>query len=131
VQNDPDDISKDSDNQPESFTDATDTYLNALHSVDVRLKRQIFGLNEAGIVSMEKESPTRSEGPDTDGTRAAKEKVVLDVGWLNSRSGKVGRDMEAELWAKSRTFLKSLKTANSNDHTGEENLASRDGSMGG
>lgn len=29
----------------------------------------------------------------------------LDIGWLNSRSGRVGRDMEAELWRKSREFL--------------------------
>ena len=32
----------------------------------------------------------------------------LDIGWLNSRSGKVGRDNEAELWKKARTFLEGI-----------------------
>lgn len=32
----------------------------------------------------------------------------LDIGWLNSRSGKVGRDNEAELWAKARKFLEGV-----------------------
>ena len=32
----------------------------------------------------------------------------LDIGWLNSRSGKVGRDNEAELWRKARGFLEDV-----------------------
>ena len=39
----------------------------------------------------------------------------LDIGWLNSRSGKVGRDNEAELWMKARTFLEDV-----NEHWGED-----------
>jgi hypothetical protein len=31
------------------------------------------------------------------------------VGWLNSRSGKVGRDMEAELWSKAKSFLETVE----------------------
>jgi hypothetical protein len=38
----------------------------------------------------------------------------LDIGWLNSRSGRVGRDMEAELWEKARTFLEGLERGKSN-----------------
>lgn len=33
----------------------------------------------------------------------------LDIGWLNSRSGKVGRDNEAELWRKARSFLENVE----------------------
>ena len=33
----------------------------------------------------------------------------LDIGWLNSRSGKVGRDNEAELWGKAREFLEGVR----------------------
>jgi len=94
---------------PQSFTDATNTYLKALHSVDVRLKRQIYGLHEAGIITMAKEPPSRSDGQNPDTSRVAGDNVALDVGWLNSRSGKVGRDMEAELWVKARTFLETLE----------------------
>jgi hypothetical protein len=99
----------------QSFTDATNTYLEGLHSVDVRLKRQIYGLQEAGIITMAKESPSRSDGQNPDTSRVAGDNVALDVGWLNSRSGKVGRDMEAELWAKARTFLEALETKKKND----------------
>jgi hypothetical protein len=93
-----------------SFSDATNTYLEGLHSVDIRLKRQIYGLQEAGIIAMAKDSLSISEGQNPDTSRVVGESVALDVGWLNSRSGKVGRDMEAELWAKARTFLEALET---------------------
>lgn len=95
--------------RPQSFTEATNTYLEGLHSVDVRLKRQIYGLQEAGIIAMAKESPSRSDGQNLETSRVAVENVALDVGWLNSRSGKVGRDMEAELWAKARAFMEALE----------------------
>ena len=52
----------------------------------------------------------------------------LDIGWLNSRSGKVGRDNEAELWAKARTFLEDV-----NENWGLEGKADSDSDqdMGG
>jgi hypothetical protein len=116
---------------PQSFTDATNTYLEGLHSVDVRLKRQIYGLHEAGIIAMAKESPSRSDGQNPDTSRVAGDNVALDVGWLNSRSGKVGRDMEAELWAKARTFLETLeaKKKNGRGH-GESESGVEDQDMG-
>lgn len=33
---------------------------------------------------------------------------ILDIGWLNTRSNKVGRDMEAELWEKAKVFLEDM-----------------------
>jgi len=33
----------------------------------------------------------------------------LDIGWLNSRSGRVERDMEGELWEKAKKFLEGEK----------------------
>lgn len=33
----------------------------------------------------------------------------MDIGFLNTRSGRVGRDMEAELWEKARSFLEDLE----------------------
>jgi len=38
----------------------------------------------------------------------------LDVGWLNTRSGHVGREMEAELWEKARIFLDELEGEDKN-----------------
>ena len=41
--------------------------------------------------------------PDGDGRIGG-----LEVGWLNSRSNKVERDMEAELWGQAETFLRRM-----------------------
>lgn len=40
----------------------------------------------------------------------------LDIGWLNSRSGIVDRNMEAELWVKARKFLEDLKEGKGRGH---------------
>lgn len=81
-----------------------DSFLTTLHSVDVRLKRQIWGLEEAGIISL-KESRSSEISLEPNGVGDIGN---LDVGWLNSRSSKVDRDMEAELWAKMRTAIGRL-----------------------
>ena len=64
-------------------------------------------------MGLEKES-SKSSGQNLEKVREARDRITLDVGWLNSRSGKVGRDMEAELWAKARAFLEGLEAKNSN-----------------
>lgn len=99
-------------------------FLSTLHSVDVRLKRQIWGLEEAGVITLK----SAREGPDGGGSAAGSGagggggstvktnlepdgvgKVGgLDVGWLNASSSKVERDMEAELWTGMRKHLESL-----------------------
>lgn len=96
----------------DAFTNATDLYLNSLHSVDVRMKRQANGLAESGIMAMDRPDDVDTGGPS--GFSAAeqarsKDKVGLDVGWLNSRSGKVGRDMDAELWSQAQALMDKRK----------------------
>lgn len=67
-----------------------------------------MGLEEANIIIEKK----RREAPETGGS--GKEQDLengtgkLDIGWLNTRSAKVGRDNEAELWAKARKFLENV-----------------------
>lgn len=87
-------------------------FLTTLHAVDVRLKRQIFGLEEAGILTLEDARPR-----DKDAGGAQKPALEpnglgmmgnLDVGWLNSRGNQNERDMEAELWTKARKTLESV-----------------------
>ncbi|QSZ30618.1 hypothetical protein DSL72_000175 [Monilinia vaccinii-corymbosi] len=116
-----------------AFEDASNLYLKTLQSIDVRLRRQILGLEEADIIPADKaKSKNKSKGPaEVVETRrlAVPGNMVgnkiddvsmeggmgnLDIGFLNSRSGRVGRDMEAELWAKSRKFLEDLDTGNYN-----------------
>jgi len=108
----------------EDFQNTSNEYLKTLQSVDVRLKRQVYGLEEAGIIPAENTKPKNKDGPELVGGMAmggkGKEEVSvgdggmgkLDIGWLNSRSGRVGRAMEAELWEKARGFLEGIEGAN-------------------
>ncbi|EFQ26080.1 mediator complex protein [Colletotrichum graminicola] len=117
--------------QKQTFQSSMDALLSTLHAVDVHMKRQIMGLEEAGIVKLRSgggggagDGGSGGGGDKTAGGRQVvmneDAKVVaraslepngvgtignLDVGWLNSRNNKVERDMEAELWAKMRDFL--------------------------
>lgn len=93
--------------QKEAFRAATDSFLTTLHSIDVRMKRHIMALEEAGIVDLSpkkkvaiNEKPAPSLKPDGVGNVGG-----MDVGWLNSRSSKVERDKERELWENTRKFL--------------------------
>ncbi|KUI71431.1 hypothetical protein VM1G_06722 [Cytospora mali] len=107
--------------QTQAFRDAMNKFLSTLHSVDALLKRQILGLDEAGIISLPnqenkdnvKDRPTKEDdniGPpklalEPNGLGKVGD---LDVGWLNSRSNQVEREMEAELWTRARKHLESL-----------------------
>lgn len=116
--------------QKTAFTSAASEYFSLLSSIDVQLRRQIYALEEADIISAEaptKESQTSSVlpaafaalggGPSSTlssqlssekGTTSASGMGNLDVGWLNSRNDAVGKEMEAELWAKARDFVETL-----------------------
>lgn len=87
-----------------AFKEAMEGFMTTLLSVDVRLKRQIWGLEEAGLISLKESKPSGvSLEPNGVGDIGS-----LDVGWLNSRSNKVDRDMEAELWSIMRTTVERL-----------------------
>lgn len=107
------------DHQIEVFQNSMNDFLRTLRTVNVGMKRQIWGLEEAGIVSLDTNetqsadaegSKTAGAGnrnmplqPDGDGRIGG-----LDVGWLNSRSNKVESDMEADLWNEAESFLRRL-----------------------
>lgn len=99
---DPDAI--DTEAQVSAFRDAMDGFLTTLHSVDVRLKRQIWALEEDGIISL-KEAKATGSSLEPNGVGDIGK---LDVGYLNSRSSKVDRDMESELWQRLRTSLENM-----------------------
>lgn len=134
----------------EAFTEATNAYLQSLQSIDVRLRRQIYGLEEANIIPPEKLRPiatNKSEvsampigyrGPpqgrkeeDDSGAGGVKggESGLgigsLDIGLLNSKSGRVGREMEAELWGKARKYLEDRQGSD------RDSKELRDASSGG
>ncbi|KAH7152866.1 mediator complex, subunit Med11 [Dactylonectria macrodidyma] len=93
--------------QKEAFRTSTDSFLATLHSIDVKMKRQIMALEEAGIVNLSNSQRQDHSGPVKASLKPNGVGAVgnLDVGWLNSRGTRVERDMEAELWGKAKTLL--------------------------
>ncbi|KAM6509192.1 hypothetical protein FSOLCH5_012185 [Fusarium solani] len=93
--------------QKEAFRSATDSFLTTLHAIDVKMKRQIFALEEAGIVNLANPQRQEPNGPPKASLKPNGTGAVgnLDVGWLNSRGTRVERDMESELWARAKEVL--------------------------
>ena len=117
--------------QKGNFRSAASEYFSLLSSIDVRLRRQVYALEEAEIIPAEavKEQQTSTLAvpstfaalSNTQNSSTAKQPAVgknaqtgggigtLDVGWLNSRNDNVGKEMEAELWAKAEDFVRILE----------------------
>lgn len=117
--------------QKDEFTAAASQYFSLLSSVDVRLRRQIYALEEAEIIPAEaatKEQQTNltvlpgsAAHPNVPNPLTTKQAAAgksastggglgaLDVGWLNSRNDNVGKEMEAELWGKAKNFVTNLE----------------------
>lgn len=112
----PDSAPADSDGSLEShktqFQDATAQYFALLSSIDVRLRRQVFALEEASLVAPESTSRTGDAAGTSAGiggaSGAAAAANPLDISWLNSRKDTVGKDKEAELWAAARQYVEQL-----------------------
>ncbi|KAI0150244.1 mediator complex, subunit Med11 [Xylariaceae sp. FL1272] len=102
----------------EQFKEFANEFLTTLRVVNVGIKRQIWGLEEAGIISLGKKEPAiREEGGEVQASNARSGLLEpdgngkiggLDVGWLNSRSDKVERDMEADMWREAEQTLRRL-----------------------
>ncbi|KAI9829243.1 MAG: hypothetical protein M1819_006423 [Sarea resinae] len=115
--------------QKASFTKATAEYFSLLSSINVRLRRQIYALEEANIISADAPSKegltstlssftsTGNPGAGLSASQAVPDRNAiaagglgnLDVGWLNSRKDVVGQEKEAELWQSARHFLRKLE----------------------
>lgn len=90
-----------------------DNFLTTLHKVDVRMKRQIFGLEEAGILTLDKTKLKDDEGIDPAQKLTLEPNGMgmvgnLDVGWLNSRSNQVELEKEVEVWTNARKALENM-----------------------
>ena len=86
-----------------NFKEATSQYFALLSSIDVRLRRQVYALEEASILAPE--SASRAGDTAGAGGGAAGASNPLDISWLNSRKDTVGKEKEAELWAAAREFM--------------------------
>ncbi|KAJ5718991.1 hypothetical protein N7493_007446 [Penicillium malachiteum] len=96
------------------FKEATAQYFALLSSIDVRLRRQVYALEEASVLGPDSNSRTgETTGAGTTGTGGPGSGGAanpLDISWLNSRKDTVGKDKESELWASARQFVEQLET---------------------
>ena len=106
--------------QKSSFAAATSQYFSLLSSIDVRLRRQVYALEEADIIPTEAATKENqgSQSVSAISSQVTKDRAStqtsglgnLDVGWLNSRNDKVGKVMEVELWQQARNLVDEVRT---------------------
>ena len=112
------DLSEVTQERKDAFKNATAQYFELLSSIDVGLRRQINALEDAKIIPAEatsRDTPASQSGslasnmvsnPGGTARQTSSQKGtvtggglgILDVGWLNSRNDKVGKEKEAALW---------------------------------
>ncbi|KAJ5086117.1 hypothetical protein N7532_010888 [Penicillium argentinense] len=94
------------------FKEATSKYFALLSTIDVRLRRQLYALEEASVLGPD--ALARTDASTTGGASGAAASAgagaanPLDTSWLNSRKDTVGKDKEAELWEAARGFVARL-----------------------
>lgn len=111
-----------------AFRSATSQYFKLLSSIDVRLRRQIYALEDSKIIPAESKSkeildsqnvpvvrtPIGTLGPPSKHSQAKKGTITggglgsLDIGWLNCRNDSVGKEKEAELWQEAQAYVEGL-----------------------
>lgn len=102
--------SKSLDDQKAAFSEANAAYLSTLDSVETRLRRQIYGLEEAGLIpigdSKRDAAKARVLGDDELSRRHGG--GPLDTSWLNARArDTVGATMKKENLEDTKQFLQS------------------------
>lgn len=89
-----------------AFKEAASTYFSTLSSIEVRLRRQVYALEEAGLIEQGDEKDARRgrlTGADNTAKRGG---GPLDTSWLNAHAtDKVGKGMERELLSQARDFV--------------------------
>lgn len=90
-----------------AFTNAASTYFSTLSSIEVRLRRQVYALEEADLIKPGDEADARKGrkfAGDTGTSRVGG--GPLDPSWLNARaSDKVAEGMKGELLSRARDFV--------------------------
>ena len=98
------------------FQESMNDFIRSLRRVGVGMKRQILGLEEAGIIGLRKDDAADWQQPrlepDGEGKIGG-----FDVGWLNSRSYQVEKQMEPEEWGKIESFLQETLDKKLNVHS--------------
>lgn len=108
-----------------AFEVQSKAFYTNLQATSAQLRRQVYGLEEAGIITPEAKTSTstvprlpgananQSRQPPAAALNSDTERIAngglgsLDVGWLNSRGNKVAAEKEAEMMQQARSLLES------------------------
>ena len=91
------------------FLESVTTYFTILSSVDVRLRRQVYALQEAGLIAEGDARDAKRGGLTAGGGGAAGGAGGhLGVNGLNGRGDQVEKEMEREVWRRAREFVQGL-----------------------
>lgn len=108
-----------------AFTAATETYFSTLSSIEVRLRRQVYALEEANLIRPGDDRAARrgrALGNDSGITRVGG--GPLDPSWLNARAtDKVGAGMKRELLAQAREFVERAEQPDQTERARDESTA--------
>ena len=121
-------LTKDGSEIKRAFGTENDDYLVTLQSIQARLRRQAYALEEAGIIHARSSRAVTS----TVGTQKGEAQITngglgnFDVGWLNSRRDEVGKIKEAELWREVRERLETKEDAEEQDSAMDIDVTSND-----
>lgn len=115
-------------NAKTAFSQAAETYFSTLSSIEVRLRRQVYALEEAELIKPGDEKDTRRGrllGGDIAPTRIGG--GALDPSWLNARANdKVEEGMREELLVEARKFVQQ-NGLESNTTDNAESVTKKDG----
>ena len=107
-----------------AFSTVAETYFSTLSSIEVRLRRQVYALEEADLIKPGEDKDARrgrTLGGDSGLTRVGG--GPLDPSWLNARaSDKVANGMKKELLGQAREFV---ERANKQAETGGDDGSRR------
>jgi hypothetical protein len=95
------------------FKEATSQYFALLSSIDVRLRRQVYALEEASALAPERDWGKAARTDVSAGGSGAAN--PLDISRLNARKDTTGKDKEAELWAAARQFVEGIEKPHAQD----------------
>lgn len=89
------------------FLESVTTYFTILSSIDVRLRRQVYALQEAGLIA-EGDAKDAKRGASAPGPSSGGGGGQLEVSWLDSGGDRVERDMQREVWRRARELVERL-----------------------
>lgn len=109
----------------QAFEARSREFLHRAQAVEARLRRNVYALEEAGIIAAEQgvldRAPAGTTGLAAGNAGASVMPITngglgnLDIGWLNSRKDGVGMRKEAELWGEARVQLERMQRAEKED----------------